>query len=173
MLVSDGYRIGEVDNGWQVMGLALSFERGVMGGTGMLEPLVRNAIRWAKQPDATGVRPADDPAVLEAIARARIDAEVAFLLTQRTAVVGAAGQSPALAGNMAKLFATTAYQHAAHELQEVAGLDGVLHGNDLERAVRHSAVTTIQGGTTEIARNYIATYGLGLPKSRPADVKKP
>ena len=46
------------------------------------------------------------------------------------------------------------------------------HGGDLssaadgemERAVRHSAVTTIQGGTTEIQRNHIAQYRLGLPK---------
>jgi alkylation response protein AidB-like acyl-CoA dehydrogenase len=164
VLVADTNRIGDVNAGWSVMNLALSFERGVMGGTAMLEPLVRHAVDWARTPAADGSAPAGDPAVLEALAQARIDAEVAFLLTQRTAVVGAGGQSPSLAGNAAKLFASTAYQRAAGRLQEVAGEHGVMAGTELERAVRHSAVTTIQGGTTEVQRNHAALHGLGLPR---------
>ncbi len=177
--VPDYCRIGEVNEGWRVMAAALSVERGVMGGTAMMEPLVRHAAQWASAPGSDGQRPADDPVVLEAIARARIDAEVAFLLTQRTAELGASGQSPALAGSIAKHFATAAYQRAAHELQEVAGVAGMLrhdaHGGlapvargEVERAVRHSAVTTIQGGTTEIQRNHIAQHYLGLPRTRQA-----
>jgi alkylation response protein AidB-like acyl-CoA dehydrogenase len=72
-----------------------------------------------------------------------------------------------------------AYQCAAHELQEVAGVSGMLRhdahgglspvaGGEVERAVRHSAVTTIQGGTTEIQRNHIAQHRLGLPRTKQA-----
>ena len=115
--------------------------------------------------------------MLEAIARARIDAEVAYLLTQRTAELGASGQSPATAGSIAKHFASLAYQRAAAELQEVAGVAGhaaarragglaSVADGEIERAVRHSAVTTIQGGTSEIQRNHIAQHYLGLPKTR-------
>ena len=179
VLIPDECRIGEVDGGWQVMSLALSFERGVMGGTAMMEPLVRDAVAWARTPGPDGERPGDDPDVLEVIAQARIDAEVACLLTLRAAEVGAAGESPALAGNMSKLFASNAYQRAAGSLQEVAGVTGMLQheaagalrpaaDGEIERTVRHAAVTTIQGGTTEIARNHVAQYGLGLPKVKAA-----
>jgi alkylation response protein AidB-like acyl-CoA dehydrogenase len=175
--VPDYCRIGEVNEGWRVMGAALSVERGVMGGTAFMEPLIDHAAAWAREPGPDGTLPADDPDVLEAIARARIDAEVAYLLTQRTAELGASGQSPATAGSIAKHFASLAYQRAAHELQEVAGVAGMLrhdaHGGlasvahgEIERAVRHSAVTTIQGGTSEIQRNHIAQHYLGLPKTR-------
>ena len=173
--VSDLYRIGEVDGGHQVMSFALSLERGVMGGNTMIEPLARDAIAWARTPGPDGVRPGDDPAVLETIARVRIDAEVAHLLSVRTATVGASGESPALAGNSVKLFSTVAYQRAAAALQEVAGVAGLLHHDsdsalapaadgEFERTVRHATVTTIQGGTTEIQRNHIAQHGLGLPR---------
>ncbi len=175
--VPDYCRVGEVNEGWRVMAAALSVERGVMGGTAFLEPLLSQVAAWARTPGPDGTRPADDPAVLEAMGRARIDAEVAFLLTQRTAELGASGQSPATAGSIAKHFASMAYKRAAHELQEVVGVAGMLrhdaHGGmdpiargEVERAVRHSAVTTIQGGTSEIARNHIAQHYLGLPKTR-------
>jgi alkylation response protein AidB-like acyl-CoA dehydrogenase len=175
--VPDYCRVGEVNEGWRVMAAALSVERGVMGGTAFLEPLLSHVAAWAREPGPDGTRPADDPAVLEAVGRARIDAEVAYLLTQRTAELGASGQSPATAGSIAKHFASMAYKRAAHELQEVAGVAGLLRhdahgglhpiaGGEVERAVRHSAVTTIQGGTSEIARNHIAQHHLGLPKTR-------
>jgi alkylation response protein AidB-like acyl-CoA dehydrogenase len=175
--VADLYRIGEIDGGDQVMSYALGLERGVMGGNSMIEPLVREAIAWARTPGPDGERPGDDPAVLEVIARARIDAEVAHLLSLRTAAVGASGASPALAGNVVKLFSTVAYQRAAAALQEVAGVAGMLHHDadgalasavdgEFERTVRHGTVTTIQGGTSEIQRNHIARYGLGLPKAK-------
>jgi alkylation response protein AidB-like acyl-CoA dehydrogenase len=175
--VPDYCRVGEVNEGWRVMAAALSVERGVMGGTAFLEPLVKHASAWARTPGADGTLPADDPDVQEAIARARIDAEISYLLTQRTADLGASGQSPATAGSIAKHFASLAYQRAAGELQEVAGVAAMLRhdaagelapvaGGELERAVRHSAVTTIQGGTSEIQRNHIAQHYLGLPKTR-------
>ncbi len=174
--VPDDCRIGEIGGGWRVMVVALSMERGVMGGTAMVETLLHPVQEWALREDRPGHRPADEQELRDAIARARIDAEVAFLLTMRTAWIGARGQSPALAGNVSKLFATTAYQRAARELQHAAGSTGLLaYGapgtaaaadGEIERAVRHSAVTTIQGGTSEIQRNHIAEYGLGLPKAR-------
>ncbi|WP_045878825.1 acyl-CoA dehydrogenase family protein [Pseudofrankia sp. DC12] len=182
VIVPDSCRLGEVDGGWQVMAIGLSLERGVMGSTAMLEPLLGAVTAWARVPAPAdgwlgGQRPADDPAVLTAIARARSDAEAAFLLTALTAWLSVAGKSPAVAGTIAKLFASTAYQRASRELQDAAGLGGILPGRaggaaapaaggEIERAARHSCVVTIQGGTTEIARNLVAEQRLGLPKTR-------
>lgn len=231
VIVPDSCRLGEVDDGWAVMAIGLSLERGVMGSTAMLEPLLAAVTAWAREPGTTSPaagglgadRPADDPAVLVAIARARTDAEAAFLLTARTAWLNSGGQSPAVAGTIAKLFASTAYQQDSRELQDVAGLAGILRApavpglagsvaggsgltgsgltgsglgepsvaepglagpsvavpglaesgllspaaaGEIERAARHSCVVTIQGGTTEIARNLVAEQRLGLPKTR-------
>ncbi|WP_051466352.1 acyl-CoA dehydrogenase family protein, partial [Pseudofrankia saprophytica] len=183
VIVPDSCRVGEVDEGWRVMAIGLSLERGVMGSTAMLEPLLADVTAWARVAGPAGDwpgegRPADDPAVLTAIARARADAEAAFLLTQRTAWLNVSGQSPAVAGTIAKLFASTAYQRASRELQDAVGLGGILRapsgegtlpaaaGGEIERAARHSCVVTIQGGTTEIARNLVAEQRLGLPKTR-------
>ena len=109
----------------------------------------------------TAVRPADDPAVLEAIGQGRIDAEVAVPAHPAHGVVGAAG---AVAGARRQhgqalrddcLPACCALRSGG----VLPGRDrrvGASEGGEFERAVRHSAVTTIQGGTTEIARNYVA-----------------
>ena len=50
--IGDERRIGDVDGGWKVMGVALSFERGVMGGTAVGVPLLRHFREWAALLDA-------------------------------------------------------------------------------------------------------------------------
>ena len=74
---------------------------------------------------------------------------------------------------MAKLFSTEAYVRRSADLLDLlgpAGLRrdaGVPHGAGIvEHAFRHSQVTTIYGGTSEIQRSIIAERGLGLPRSR-------
>ena len=59
------------------MGVALAYERGVMGGTSVAVPLLRHFHDWAEQ-----VGLADDPIARERMARVAIDCEVAKLLTQ-------------------------------------------------------------------------------------------
>ena len=75
---------------------------------------------------------------------------------------------------MAKLYATDRYQQAVGWFQQMAGAAGLL-GFDTEGAAahgwidydaRHSPVTTIYGGTSEINRNNVAERHLGLPRAR-------
>ena len=76
--------------------------------------------------------------------------------------------------SMTKIFATEAYQKASRWFQEAAGAEGLLQFGEpgatgdgfIEYDARHSPVTTIYGGTSEINRNNIAERHLGLPKSR-------
>jgi len=169
VVVSDDCRVGDVNGGWRVMAIALGLERGVMGGTAMGEVLWHHARAWA---DAAGV--IDRPPVREALARTRIDNEISWLLTQRTAWIANTGGLPSIEGSMAKLFSSQAYQRAARRFQDLAGAEGLLTMGEagaladgaIERSARHAAVTTIQGGTTEIQRNNIAERHLGLPSSR-------
>jgi alkylation response protein AidB-like acyl-CoA dehydrogenase len=167
--VGDDAVLGEVDGGWRTMTVALAFERGVMGGTNAGVPLLRHFRHWAAE-----VGLLDDPTVRDHIARTAIDNQVAALLTMRAAWIAATGGLPGLEGSMVKVFATEAYQRAARAFQEAAGPEGLLQFHEpgaaadgfVDYDARHSPVTTIYGGTSEINRNNIAERHLGLPKAR-------
>jgi alkylation response protein AidB-like acyl-CoA dehydrogenase len=167
--VGDDAVLGEVNGGWKTMGVALAFERGVMGGTAPGVALLRHFRQWAD-----GGALMDDPLVRSRMARIAIDNEVASLLTQRAAWIAASGGLPGLEGSMAKVFATESYQKASAWLLSAAGPVGLLGRGQpgaaadgwIEYDARHSPVTTIYGGTSEINRNNIAERHLGLPKAR-------
>jgi alkylation response protein AidB-like acyl-CoA dehydrogenase len=116
----------------------------------------------------------DDPLLRERIARTAIANQVSQLLTLRAAWIAATGGLPGLEGSMAKLYATDRYQQAVGWFQQMAGADGLLgFGTDgaaadgwIDYDARHSPVTTIYGGTTEINRNNVAERHLGLPRAR-------
>ena len=166
--VGDEWVVGEVNEGWQVVSIMFGFERG-MANTGALTPLLRRFTNWAT---ASGV--IADPLHRERMAQVAIDAQVAELLTQRTAWTASTGQQPGTEGSIAKVFATEAYQRHARWAQAAAGPDGLLGLNQpgaaadgwIDHDVRHSVPQTFQGGTTEINRNNIAERHLNLPRAR-------
>jgi alkylation response protein AidB-like acyl-CoA dehydrogenase len=174
VFVDDEWRIGEVNGGWQVMLVALSFERGVVGG-------VRDAARLltvaeehlASASGDDGAPRLDDSALRHELARLAIDCEVADLLASRAVWVAATGQLPGVEGAATKLFATEALNRAAGRLLDAEGPAGLVQSHDVgdlsafyEYCYRFAPVTTIYGGTSEIQRNLIAQRGLGLPRSR-------
>ena len=172
--VPDSLRVGEVDGGWDVMTVALTFER---GGFALSEAdrVWQQTVDWAtatRRPD--GTRVIDDPLVRERLAAMRIHDEVARLLALRCSYVAATGALPGVEGSMHKLFYAEAMTADADELLDMLGVDGVLPHGDAEAPVdgwvehlyRHAAVTTIYGGTSEVQRDIIASRGLGLPRSR-------
>ena len=167
--IDDRWRIGDVDGGWRVMAVALSFERGVMGGVNPGVPLLRHATHWAREAGRL-----DDSLSRERMARVAIDNQVAALLAQRSAWIASTGGLPGLEGSMTKVFASEAYQKAARWFQQMAAAEGLLQFHEpnaaaagaIEYDARHAPVVTIYGGTSEINRNNIAERHLGLPKTR-------
>ena len=173
--IGDEWRLGDVNGGWSVMGVALAFERGVMGGTNPAVPLLRHVRGWATDaPSPDGGRMIDDPLLRERIARTAIANQVSQLLTLRAAWIAATGGLPGLEGSMAKLYATDRYQQAVGWFQQMAradglrgfGTDGAAADGWIDYDARHSPVTTIYGGTSEINRNNVAERHLGLPRAR-------
>jgi alkylation response protein AidB-like acyl-CoA dehydrogenase len=171
--VSDHFRIGEIDRGWDVMTVALTFERGGFGLSDA-DRVWEQAVAWATGTRrADGSRAIDDPLVRERLAVMRMNNEVAKLLAYRTSFVAASGGLPGVEGSMHKLFYAESMTADAAELVDMMGAEGVLqHGEEgapadgwVEQLFRHAAVTTIYGGTSEMQRSIIAERGLGLPRS--------
>lgn len=172
--VPDSARVGDVDGGWRVMNVALAFER-QPAAVGYLRHLIEHARQWAEAPDDFGERPIDRPSVRRRLARAMIDLEVGKLLGSRLTDMTSKGLLPMVEGSMGKLFGSEALVRAGSSLLDATGIDGVLGGDDpaapgggwIERGFRHSVVTTIYAGASEIQRGIIAEGRLGLPSTRP------
>jgi alkylation response protein AidB-like acyl-CoA dehydrogenase len=171
--VGDVWRVGEVDGGWQVMLVALSFERGLAGGVRDGERLLAVLEQFARRRSGRdGERLLDDPVVRERLVRLAIDNEVADLLAGRAAWVAASGRLPGTEGAAARLFASESFTRAASWAIDVAAPDGIVHEAEragridgfFEYCYRFAPGTTLAGGTTEIQRNLIAQRGLGLPR---------
>ena len=76
---------------------------------------------------------------------------------------------------MAKLFITEAFVRASRRRCSTCSAPtgcsparepGAVLGGLVEHAFRHSTVTTIYGGSSEVQREIIAERGLGLPRAR-------
>src|SRR5438132_3941121 len=170
--VPDSARVGDIDRGWDVMTVALTYERGgTLGAVRALEATVEWA-RRARRPD--GSRPFDDPLVRRRLAQVAIENEVATLLSHRTTWVTTQDRLPGVEGSMAKLFSSESIQRSCSTLLDVLGADGVLDeqasgapaAGAVEYAYRKGAVARIYGGSSEIMRSIIAERGLGLPRTR-------
>jgi len=108
VFVPDYLRIGEVDRGWDVLRVALTFERGGKGFHGHVMRLMDDMLRAIAARDGTGFRSEDTlpPALLADLGRASVEAEVSMLLDFRTAWIAARGGLPTTEGSMAKLFSS-------------------------------------------------------------------
>jgi alkylation response protein AidB-like acyl-CoA dehydrogenase len=166
--VPDSARVGEVDGGWDVLTVALAFERNPTAN-GEERRLLDRMVGWARDTGAL-----DDPSTRETFGRIAAETEAGRLLAYRMAWVAARGELPIVEGSKAKLFGSESFQRASAELLELLGPAGVLrHGEPdaplrgaVEHAFRHAVVMTIYAGSSEIQRSIIAERGLGLPRAR-------
>jgi alkylation response protein AidB-like acyl-CoA dehydrogenase len=170
--VPDAMRVGEVNGAWEVLGSALMFERASTWAPA-LDRLAREAMNALSSTKVGPFQrePSDEK---RRIARVLIEAEVSRLLALKAGWIASKGKPNTAEGPMAKLFSTEAYTRASSDLLDLLGNAGLWPGTAppeygaplVEHAFRHSQVTTIYGGTSEIQRSIIAERGLGLPRSR-------
>jgi alkylation response protein AidB-like acyl-CoA dehydrogenase len=170
--VADSLRIGEVDGGWEVMTVGLTFERALPQG-GDARRLLRAMEDWAVSTVDDAGRPRSEDADVQArLGRAAAEIEVSTLLARRCAWVQSSGVLPGVEGSMAKLFASEALTRQAADFMDMLGPDGIradgdpsaVAGGIAEYSFRFALGTTTYGGTSEIQRNIIAQRGLGLPR---------
>jgi len=165
--------IGKRDRGWYQIAAQLDYERSGIERLTTNYRLFRDILEYAKQPQGDGRRPASDPLVRYKLADLETEFETGRLLIYRVAWLLSQGKIPNYEAAMAKAYCTAFEQNLAHVALQVLGLSGQLAAGSrraplMGRAVRayiYAPAYSIQGGTSEILKNIVATRGLGLPSA--------
>jgi alkylation response protein AidB-like acyl-CoA dehydrogenase len=175
--VPDSARIGGADEGWNVMKVALVYERGFGSAASLEQTLARDLAAWARETRRPGGTAAlDDPLTAERIGRIAIDEEVTRLFSLQLDWLARKGELPQIEGSMRKLFWTESVQRHYSDALDILGAEGALApgaadaplGGAFEHDFRAAVVTTVYGGASEILREIIAERRLGLPRNRPS-----
>ncbi|WP_084582327.1 acyl-CoA dehydrogenase [Sphingomonas azotifigens] len=171
MRVPDRYRIGDVNGGTKVLGLALALEQG--GGdffVSALRIMLRHALAWAHAANTQGERPIDRRRVRARLAQCHARLLVADVLDRRCLWGFVSGQGKKYYGPMAKLFASEALVSCSSELVELAAPWSLIQAHTdlgtVELESRKAIQATIYGGTSEVQRSIVAESALGLPRTR-------
>ena len=161
------------DKGWQLITNQLNHERVTLCSPGMAENVLHETIAWAKAerlPD--GSRVIDQEWVQVNLARAWSGFE--FLRLANWRVAAAEDDLPIADASTIKVFGTEHYLEVFRLCMEVVGeraslqegSPGAVLGNRLEALYRSLLILTFGGGTNELQRDLIATFGLGMPMAK-------
>ena len=158
--------IGEENRGWYIAMTALDFERsGVHLVIGVKRKIneIMEYINTKK----------DSSMLIKKITDSIIELEIARLLSYRITSMQSKGIVPNYESSLAKTFGTELIQNHARRVINLLGMHGGLAKNSKHAPLNGTFCQeyismvgqTIQGGTSEIQRNIMATRGLGLPRS--------
>jgi alkylation response protein AidB-like acyl-CoA dehydrogenase len=159
--------VGELNRGWYVGMATLDFERSAIGSSAAAR---RNLDDLSEVLSAAGIRPSAEQRL--ELADRYVEAAVVRLLSLRVISMQEARQVPNYEASVVKLFGSELNQRTARTGLKLLGLYGQL-GPGASRAPGEGAwlyqylrtvANTIEGGSSEIQRNVIATRGLGLPR---------
>ena len=166
--------IGEENRGWYLAQTTLSFERSNIGSAIGQKQTVQDLIRYAIE-HRDDVSTLDrNHAVRNELTERLIECEVARMMSYKIVSLQAKeGVPPGHEASVAKLFSTELNQRIYRTAMKMLGLYGQLDGKSAYAPLRgrikymylRSVANTIEGGTSEIQRNIIATRGLGLPRA--------
>ena len=169
--------IGEENRGWYLAQTTLSFERSNIGGAVGARQGVEDLVRLAKTNGVSTLK--DNPSVSHELVDRMIEAGVATQMSLKIISIQAKeGVAPGHEASVAKLYGTELNQRIARTALKVFGMYGQIDGKTDTSVIADAAMlgrykyqyirstaNTIEGGTSEIQRNIIATRGLGLPRA--------
>jgi alkylation response protein AidB-like acyl-CoA dehydrogenase len=167
--------VGTVNQGWDVSIGTLMHERGTLGA-GMQVTYQRNIERLIElsRTMQRGGRPAsEDPVIRQKLAQCYAEVQIMRANQMRAFSRISATGVPGPEGSIQKIFWSELNQRLQQIAQELLGPYGQLEGGD-PYAIDHGAWSygylrargnTIEAGTSEIQRNIIGHYVLGLPRS--------
>ncbi len=163
------YLVGQENNGWYQLAVALDFERTSVAGVARARRWWGDLLAFSRDhPSFVDAR----PGVRYRLAEIGVEIEAGQNLCYNVASLQQAGKIPNYEASIAKLYSSELGQRLARTGWDLLGLYGQLHPHSkyaylrgrIERYCQVSVAETIAGGTSEIMRAIIAIRGLGLPR---------
>ncbi|MFN0093915.1 MAG: acyl-CoA dehydrogenase family protein [Dehalococcoidia bacterium] len=169
--------IGEENRGWYLAQTTLSFERSNIGSAVGARQTVEDLVTFARENRGNGKSLLDsNPMVRHDLVDRYVEATTATLMSYKIVSIQAKeGIAPGHEASVAKMFSTELNQRVYRTAMKLTGLYGQLDAKSkgseapmrgrLKYMYLRAVANTIEGGTSEINRNIIATRGLGLPRA--------
>jgi alkylation response protein AidB-like acyl-CoA dehydrogenase len=167
--------VGKVNDGWNIAIATLMFERGTLGASLQItfKRQIERLIELSRSIKRNGGVAADDPIVRQKLAQIYTEIEIFRLNQMRTLTRMAKTGAPGPEGSIQKIFWSEMNQRMQQIAMEILGPYAQLtHESDHSvdhgqwaHAYLRSRGNTIEAGTSEIQRNIIGHFVLGLPKS--------
>ena len=168
--------IGEENRGWYLAQTTLSFERSNIGGAVGARQTVEDLIEFARTTKDGKSTLSHNQALRHELVERYVEAGVATMMSFKIVSIQAnEGVAPGHEASVAKLYGTELNQRIQRTGMHVLGMYGQLDAKTegpeppLKGRIKYmylrSIANTIEGGTSEIQRNIIATRGLGLPRA--------
>ena len=165
--------VGEENQGWYVMAVALDFERSGIRFASYSRKLLALIRRFASSATRDGKPLVEHPLVSNLLADLAVQVEVQRHFGYRVAWLQDQKKVPTLEASMAKVYGSELQQRVAQAGMRVLGLYGQLEPGSplfadagrIERQYLLTVSLTVAAGTSEIQRNIISQRGLGLPRS--------
>ncbi len=164
--VPDSHRIGELNQGWQVITTTLMHERAVIGADGGIDvELVPRLVHLAQQSGAWS-----DASIRDAIAEIHVRAQANQAMTQRFLRLAGVGNAPGPEMSASKLLLTDNLQRISLVAQRILGQSFATDTGERGTFGWSQLALTlpglrIGGGTDEVLRTILAQRVLGLPRS--------
>jgi alkylation response protein AidB-like acyl-CoA dehydrogenase len=164
--------IGEKNNGWYQLIMALDFERSLVGTAAANQCLIDDLVQYMIEAKDKGDPVADDPLIKDELAEIAVENEVLRMMCYRIAWMYSNNIHPSYESSMSLLFSSELLRRLANVGMRVLGPYGQLD-MDSKWAVMKARVMRIYlaalsigvgGGTNEIQRSIVAMRGLGLPR---------
>lgn len=157
--------VGEENRGWYTLAVALDFERSSIGSTSGARRTLDDFVELVRSKKAT-LNEQTRTRLVDCVIAAQVLRFVGYRIAAEQEKTGIA---PTLLAQMAKLSAMELNQRVTSMTMGVLGMHAQGQGGGSPYATYshgylRSVANTIEGGTSEIQRNVIATRGLGLPR---------
>jgi alkylation response protein AidB-like acyl-CoA dehydrogenase len=164
--------VGQKDNGWYQLMIALDFERSSVGYAAANQRTIEELINYAKETTRNGEPIANCPLIRNELAQLAVENEVARMMAYRIAWMFSKGLHPSYESSMSMVFISEVMRHTANIGLRILGHYGELDRDSkwtvmnarIMRMCLSSLSIGVGGGSNEIQRNIIAMRGLGLPR---------